>query len=97
LDLTFEHNSSAVVEKQNWRNKTPRLLRIDIEGDAFTTGGTKYQNATLRLDIAGTWTKFSKVDEQDGNDVITATFTGGHNLTADFFAEIEVANEVTAL
>lgn len=99
LELTFEHNTNAVSEKQNWRSNPPipRQLRIDIEGNAFTTGGTKYQNATLRIDAAGTWTKFSKIDEKDGNDIITATFTAGHDLTADFFAEIEVANEVSAL
>ncbi len=95
LDVTFEHNSTAVAEKLNWRNQTPRLLRINCDGNALTTAGT-FNNKTLRIDLAGKWEKFEKIGESDGNDIINATFRAGYDSTAAKFAEIKVVNETAS-
>jgi len=93
--VTFEHNSTAVAEKLNWRNQTPRLLRINCDGNALTTAGT-FNNKTLRIDLAGKWEKFEKIGESDGNDIINATFRAGYDSTAAKFAEIKVVNETAS-
>lgn len=97
LDITFEHDSNSVTEKTNWRNQTARLIRVQFDGTALSTAGTNYSNKALRIDLAGKWQKFDKIDEQDGNDIIKATFAARYNATASKFAEIVVCNELTAL
>ncbi len=98
LDLTWEHNASAVTEKANWRAGTARQIRLLIEGSALGTAGTAYTYKTLTIDLAGKWRKFSKIgDNGDGNDIVTGTFVASYNSTAALFAEILVINELSAL
>lgn len=95
--ITFEHNSSAVAEKTNWRNQTARLLRILTEGSTFTTAGSAYSVKTHIIDLAGKWSNFDKIDEQDGNDIVEAEFTSRYDETAAKFGKIVVANALSAL
>lgn len=95
--LTFEHNSAAVTEKTNWRNQTPRLLRILTEGSTFTTAGSAYTVKSHIIDLAGKWSDFQKLDEQDGNDIIEAEFTARYDTTAAKFGRIIVVNSLSAL
>ena len=97
LHLVFEHNSSSTSEKANWRNITPRLIRIKGEGSSFTTGGTKYQKKTCNLDMAGLWEKIDKLGENNGNDILEGDFRVAYDPTAAKFAVIEVANQLTSL
>lgn len=96
LDVTFVHNSSAVSEKDNWRNQTPRLLRLETAGAALTTTGT-YETKLFRIDLAGKWESFDKLDEDNGNDVVKGTFRARHNATASKFVELVVVNETDTL
>lgn len=98
LDLTWEHNTTAVTEKANWRAGTARQIRLVIEGTALGTPGTSFTYKTLQLDMAGKWSKFSKIgDNGDGNDIVTATFRPRYNSTAALFANFKVVNELTTL
>ncbi len=97
LEVTFEHDASAVAELVTFRAETPQLLRLETEGSAFGTGGTTYTNHTLLIDLAGKWESFEKIGEQNGNDIRTGVFRAGYDLTSASFAEITVVNEVTAL
>ena len=97
MEITFEHDSNSVTEKGYWRTQTSRLIRVQFDGNSLTTAGTNYSNKALRIDLAGKWTKFDKIDEQDGNDIIKATFTAKYNSTAALFAELVVVNELTSL
>lgn len=97
LDITFEHNASAVAEKAAWRALTSRLFEVKAEGSACATGGTLYQKKTVKLDICGKYTKFEKIDEIDGNDVIKASIKGLYNSTAAKFFNLVVVNEVSTL
>lgn len=97
LEITFEHDSSSVAEKTNWRNLTSRLIRVQFDGTALTTAGTNFANKALRIDLAGKWSKFDKIDEMDGNDIIKATFVAKYNATAAKFAEFTVCNTLTSL
>lgn len=96
LQVVFEHETSAVAEKANWRAGTPRLIRLDISGSTLTTAGT-FTTKTLRIDLAGTWEKFGALADQDGNDTIAGTFRALYDTTAAKFAEITVVHQLTAV
>lgn len=97
LKITFEHDGIATTEKSNWRAGTARLIRVNFDGTALATPGTSYTYKTLRIDLAGKWETFDKLDEQDGNDIVTGTFRARYNATAAKFAEIVVVNELASL
>jgi hypothetical protein len=96
LDITFEHNSTASYEKYAWRNGIARKIRLLCEGSALSDSGT-YTYKTLQIDLAGKWDTFEKLDEQDGNDIVTGHFIARYNSTAALFAAITVVNEVASL
>lgn len=96
LEVTFEHDGTSVAEKEKWRNMQSRLVRLQAEGDPLATAGT-FSKKTMRIDIAGKWEKFSKLDEQDGNDIVTGTLRAKFNSTANLFGAITVVNELATL
>ena len=96
LKVTFEHNATAVAEKDAWIAQTARLIRLITQGAALGTGAT-YDYKTLQIDLAGKWEKFEKIDEQDGNDIVTGTFRARYNADGDLFGQILVVNELSAL
>lgn len=97
LSLTYEHNASAVAEKTNWRNQTARLIQLKFLGNANTTAGTSYGNHTLVVNLAGKYETWSKIGDNNGNDIVTATFRARYDATAARFAEFIVVNELAAL
>jgi hypothetical protein len=78
LDITFEHNGIAVVEKAAWRAKTERAIRLTFLGNALTTtdAGATYDTKALVIDMYGTWDTFGAagLEEVDGNNVYKGTF-----------------------
>jgi hypothetical protein len=97
LSITFEHETTSVAEKVAWRAGTARQIRLKWQGSALATAGTAYTYKTLIVDLAGKWEKFDKLDEQDGNDIVTGTFRARYNSTAALFAEFLVVNELASL
>lgn len=95
LNVTFEHNATAVAEKDAWKAKTPRLLRLKFEGNSLTTAGT-FTYKTCNVDLAGTWESFDKIGDLNGNDIVTGTFRAAYNATSGKFAEIKVVNEIAS-
>jgi hypothetical protein len=97
LSLTYEHNATAVAEKDAWRDGSIRKIRLLVEGSAFATAGTNYANKTLLIDIAGKYENFDALSAEDGNDLVTCTFRGRYSIADDLFAEITVVNDLAAL
>lgn len=97
LSVTFEHNGSAVSEKDNWRNETARLIRLDLAGSSLTTAGSSHSAKLLRLDLPGKWTDFEALSDQDGNDVVAGTFRSQYDPTYAGGPEIVVVNELSSL
>jgi len=97
LNITFEHDSTAVAEIAAFRAGTARSIRLLFEGSAFTTGGTAYDDHTLIIDLVGKWESFEGLGEQDGNDIVTGTLRCRYNATAGALGKITVVNELSSL
>ena len=98
LDVTFEHNASAVAEIAKWRAGSPRLIKLLFEGATLAGAGTTYSKKTLVVNLAGKWERFNKIDEQNGNDIVTGTFRCRFSSVASLFASmIVVLDGVTTL
>jgi hypothetical protein len=97
LDITFEHETTAIAEKVAWRAETPRLIELKWVGSAFATAGTTYTYKTLKVSLAGKWETFEKIGEKDGNDVVKGTFVAGYDTTASKYAIITVVDSESAV
>lgn len=97
LSLTFEHVANAVAQRTLFRANTPRLMRISIPGSALTTGGTAYQNKTLRIDMATRYTEFEALDADEGNSIVKAKAKVGYDPTSGKGLEIVVVNELASI
>ena len=93
VQLTYEHNSSAVSEIAAWRAETARQIQLKWEGSALTTAGD-YSNKTFILNMAGKYESFEPIDEMDGNDIVRCTFKPQYDTTAElFFQAIVVSSD----
>ncbi len=97
LTVTFEHDATSVAEKAAWRAETPRKLRLKIDGSTVQTPGVIYSAKSLIIDAIGKWETFEKLDERDGNDIVTGTMRVRFDSTANSNGQIVVVNELTAL
>lgn len=96
LSVTFEHDDTSVAEKAAWRAQTARKLQFKFTGSTLTSGGT-YTVKTLLINLTGKWTTFAKIDERNGNDIVTGTFQVRYNATVAGAGSIIVVNEVAAV
>jgi hypothetical protein len=98
LNLVYEHNSGAVAEKEKYRDNSTRLVRLKFEhGSQLTTVGTDYTYKTLIVDVAGVYEDWSELQDQDGNDVVTATLRVRYSSDDALKFEATVVNELSAL
>jgi hypothetical protein len=96
LKVIFEHDATSVAEKVAWRAQTARSIRLKWIGTALGTGAT-YTYKTLILDLLGVWTKFDKIGEQNGDDIVAGTLACRYNATAASSGQFIVVNELSAL
>jgi hypothetical protein len=96
LQLTFEHNASAVTEKGLFRAGTPRLFRVQFAGSALGTPGT-YTTKLLRLDMAALYTEWAQLDNRDGNSIYSVRARVGYDETEAAAMTITVVNELAAV
>lgn len=88
LQITFEHDTTAVAEKAAWRAQTPRIIRLLFTGS---------DDRSLAIDIAGKWASFDVLGEQDGNDIVSGTFRGTYNSTVGGMFQVAITNLLAAL
>ena len=96
LEMTFEHNASALAERAFWRAGTARQIRLNVPGLPLAVPGLE-TTQRLTIDLAGKWESFEVLGEQDGNDIVSATFRARLNTEANLFARFVVVNEIAAL
>jgi hypothetical protein len=97
LEVTFEHDATSVAEKAAWKALTARSIQIKIEGSAVGTPGTTYSKQTCLINLPGKWGSFAKIDEKDGNDIVSGKFTSKYDATKGDAGNILVATELTAV
>ena len=99
LNVTFEHNSTAVTEKANWRNETERALRLQFNGSALSTtdAAATYDKKALVVDLWGKWESFDAISDEDGNNHVTGTFHAGYSSTGANKARFIIVNELASL
>lgn len=96
VDVVFRHIADADTEDANWLDETARLLEIKLEGPNLQTPGTDYSKKTVRFQFPGKWTKFTAIEDRDGNDIITGTFRAAYDPTAGLGPRIIVVNEMSS-
>lgn len=101
LDVTFEHNSFAITEKDAWKNQTERVIRMTFTGTALTTTDATgaYDTFAYRMTLYGKWMKFGAegLEEEDGDNVYTGTLKVGYSAIAGAKATFVIANESATL
>lgn len=96
--ITWEQNANAHTERQtHFWSQAARQMRLKFVGAALTTPGTTYTYYTLLIDIVGKWTAFDPIDSQDGNEIVTGTFTGMYDAVPDLYHRITVVNETASI
>lgn len=97
LNITFEHETTSIAEKVNWRAQTARKIQLKFEGTAFGTPGTTYTYKTLIINAVGKWAKFDKIGDRNGNDIVNGLFRFGYDATPASGGNIIVVNEVATV
>ena len=87
LTVEFEHNATAISEKDYWIAQTARQLRMN-----FTMSAGNY----LEMDMAGKWDNFEKLGERDGNDILRGNFRIRYNSTAGLYFKTTIASSTLA-
>lgn len=88
--ITFEHDTQGTLEKTNWREINARKLRLEVTGGTIAEG-TTFASKTLRFDLPIKWRKFNALEDQNGNDIINATFMSKYNEANDVIGTITLA------
>lgn len=99
-EITFEHDTAVSGNsgaKQDWRNQTPKLLQIKMEGSAVATGGTTYQKKTILINLPIKYKVADPLTDQNKNDTIKLSWRSRYNATAGNAGMFVVVNELTAL
>lgn len=83
LDVTFEHNATAVTEKAAWRAQTERAIRLQFAGTALTSAGA-YTTKIERYDLYGKWMTFGAegLEDQSGDNIYRGTFKVAYSPSA---------------
>jgi len=97
LKIVFEHDATSVAEKVAWRAQTPRAIRLKWTGAAVGTGGTTYSVKTFIIDVTGVWTKFDKIGEENGDDIVAGTLVCRYDAVEPTSGQFIIVNELSAL
>lgn len=98
IDVTFEHNSIAVAEKDAWKAQSERGIRIQFAGSTLTSGGT-YTTKLFQINAYGKWLTFGAegLEEQDGDNVYRGQFKVGWSKDALAKMSYVIVNELATL
>jgi hypothetical protein len=98
--LSFLHNTGAdgnTGVKADFRNQTPKKLRLDLVGQAVQTPGTTYSNNHIIVDLPIKYTSVSPLGNDNGNDKIDLKFRSRYNVTAAEAGKFIIVNELASL
>jgi len=96
LELSFEHDTTAVAERVVMRTGAVRLVRLKAEGTAVATAGTTYSKKTFWIDFEGVWKpeSFRTLSDENGDNIVTGTLRHGRDIETDNVGvQLTVVNE----
>lgn len=93
-DTAADGNTGAMVD---FRNQTPKLMRLDWTGDAVTTPGTTYSQKHIIADLPVKLLNPGPLGDDNGNDIRVFKFRSRYNLTAGNAGKFIVVNELATL
>lgn len=99
-ELSFLHDTASdgsTGAMKQFRDQTPKLLRIDCIGDAVQTPGTTYSNKRIIFDLPIKYLNPGPLADNNGNDIYVMKFRSRYNTTAGNQGKIVVVNELTTL
>lgn len=97
--LVYLHDTAAggaTGAKTFFRNRTPKILYLDLIGGAVETGGTAYQEKHIIVELPIKYGN-PKIADDDGDDTVEFTFKSRYNDTYGSRGQIIVVNELSAL
>jgi hypothetical protein len=93
-DTPADGNTGAMLD---FRNQTPKLMRIDLSGDPVTTPGTLYSANKCMIDLPVKLLNPGPLGNDNGNDIRVFKFRSRYNTTAANQGKFTVVNEITPL
>lgn len=85
-EFTLEHQVSGTYgaagsagQMEKWRAELPQLLTMTWRGGVIPAG-TTYLNKEFTMQLPIKYTAFEPMDDQNGNDIITAKWVSKYNL-----------------
>lgn len=99
-ELTFLHDTAGAGNtgaKADFRARTPKLLRVDLIGDAAQTPGTTYSTKKVIIDLPIKYLNPGPLADNNGNDIVVMKFHSRYNTTAGNQGKFIVVNELSSL
>jgi hypothetical protein len=81
----------------DFRNQTPKLMRIDLSGPAVTTPGTLYSTKKCLIDLPVKLLNPGPLGNDNGNDIRVFKFRSRYNTTAGNAGKITNVTDLTPL
>jgi hypothetical protein len=95
LKLVLEHEDYVPTERAAYQAMTPRAVRIKIVGP--TLNGSTYTVYTHLLDFVGVYSAFGELDDDNGDNLVTATLDANYNSTITSFVKHTHVNATASL
>jgi hypothetical protein len=93
-DTPSDGNTGAMLD---FRNQTPKLMRIDLSGDAVTSPGTLYSTKKVLIDLPVKLLNPGPLGNDNGNAIYTFKFRSRYSTTAGNAGKFTVVPELTPL
>lgn len=93
-DTAADGNTGAMLD---FRNQTPKLMRIDLSGGAVTTPGTLYSTRKCMIDLPIKLLNPGPLGDDSGNDIRVFKFRSRYNTTAANQGKITNVLDITPL
>lgn len=98
-NMTFEHDSAGSIvagatsqKHTQFKGGTAQRARLQWTGGTINSG-TTFTNKTLRLDFPLKWKTFKKLDDMDGNAMMTGEFFSKYNSTGGDSGTVLIARD----
>jgi hypothetical protein len=93
-DTPADGNTGAMLD---FRNQTPKLMRIDLSGDPVTTPGTLYSTYKCMIDLPVKLLNPGPIANNEGNSIRVFKFRSRYNTVAGNAGKITNVLDVTPL